>query len=172
MSTTLLGNIAYVNVAFNWETAVDSEGTINSCGKSYLELPWMQWLLMGMSLAYRVVTRDSLVGHEVSKPGWFLYLFCVDIISLHLGYNLGAGGAERGEGRKAKKPFSGHLCKLLCGPLYGLLLKSACSHCANRYVPPVYPLGRQGGAPRCLMSLNVSWCLRRYFVGLAPSVSD
>lgn len=121
---------------------------------------------MGMSLAYRVVTRDSPVGHEVSKPGWFSYLFYVDFTSLHLSYTLGAGGSGRGKGRKAKKPFSGHLCKLLCGPLCGLLLKSTCSHCANRYVPPLCPLGRQGGDPGCLMSLNVSWCLRRYFMGL------
>lgn len=47
---------------------------------------------MGVCLAYGVVIRDTPVGHEVSKPGWFLHLYDMDFISLHLSCNMGGQG--------------------------------------------------------------------------------
>lgn len=49
-----------------------------------------------MSLAYGAVTGDAPAGHDVSKPGWFLYLFSVGFVSLYLSRNLeGTGGGEK-----------------------------------------------------------------------------
>lgn len=99
-----------------------------------------------MSLAYGVVMRIAPVGHEVSKPGGFLYLFKVDFITLYLSFTWGTG--RLGD-------LSQDLCELLYGPLYVLLPNRRACHCADRYVFLMYPLEREGVAHGSLMRLDV-----------------